>query len=143
MSSSLAYGLPALTDVRVVAGAAVLRDDLGEHFAVRAIDRLDRGFVAEPGELHLVETHRLDDARIVGRIEGLHLYADRLRQGVDEGFPVLLLVHRGFGRDHAEVDLGRSLRMRDREQRKRAGHSCQRLHQHRFHSASPVVDRGP
>jgi hypothetical protein len=96
----------------VITDASVPRHDPGEDLAIGAVDRLHARLVAKPSELDLLEAHRFDDAGIVGGVHSIDLEAGRLRHLLQKRLPILFLVHRGFGRDHAEIDFGRRLRAR-------------------------------
>ena len=102
--------VPVHDHMRVVADIAVAVDDTGDDLAAGAIDRLDPRFVSVPGDLDLVEAHRFDDAGIVGCVEPVDLETGRFGHCLQERFPILLLVDRGLGRDHAEIDLRGRLR---------------------------------
>src|SRR5712672_290584 len=73
--------------------------DVSKDFAVRAIDCFHARLVPVPGEMDFVEAHGFDDAGVVRGIETVDLETGRLRHGLQERFPILLLIQRGFGRD--------------------------------------------
>jgi hypothetical protein len=91
-------------EVGVIARRSVEIDELHEDLAAGAIDGIDRRLVAIPGDLHLVEALRLDDAGVVRGIEAIDLDADGLRHVFEEGFPHLFEGAGLFSGDDAEVE---------------------------------------
>ena len=57
---------------------SIRRDCLGEDLTVGAIHRFHRRQVAVPGDIHFIEAHPLDNARVVRGKEGVDLYAQLL-----------------------------------------------------------------
>ena len=57
---------------------SIRRDRLGEDLAVGAIHRFHCRQVAVPGDIHFVEAHSLDNARVVRGKEGVDLHAQLL-----------------------------------------------------------------
>ena len=57
---------------------SIRRDRLGEDLTVGAIHRFHRRQIAVPGDIHFVEAHSLDNARVVRGKEGVDLYAQLL-----------------------------------------------------------------
>ena len=57
---------------------SIRRDRLGEDLAIGAIHRFHRRQIAVPGDIHFIEAHPLDNARVVRGKEGVDLYAQLL-----------------------------------------------------------------
>ena len=67
---------------------SIRRDGLSEDLAVGAIHCFHRRQVAVPGDIHFVETHSLDNARIVRGKEGVDLHAQLLLHILQERRPL-------------------------------------------------------
>ena len=125
-------------DVGIVAHASVAGHDVSKDLAVRAIDCFHARLVPVPGEMDFVEAHGFDDAGIVRGIETVDLETSRLRHRLQERLPILLLIHRGFGRDHAEIDLGRRLRAGRHGRSRHHQGGCRPCQSSSHHESSPV-----
>ena len=75
-----------------VARRSICGDGLGKYLTVSAIHGFHRREVAVPGDIHFVEAHSLNDARIVRREEGVHFDAQFLFHVLQERVPLRLQV---------------------------------------------------